>query len=77
MSRKLKVASERQIVEDGKHHFGGDSFTVPDDHPDVDRWIAAGYVTETGAKKKTPQEATEEEAQSHYVAKARGLNLRE
>lgn len=78
MSRKLKVADNRQVVtEDGKHHFGGSSFTVDDDHPDVDRWIVSGYVTEPGAKDRTPQQATEEDASSHYVGRARGLNRRD
>lgn len=73
MTRKLKVAPDRQIVTDGKHYYGGQTFTVPDDHPDADSWIAAGYVSEVGRKAKKPQNKALDEAKKHYVAQARGL----
>ena len=78
MTRKLKVAPNRQIVdEDGKHYFGGQSLTVPDDHREVNHWLAAGYVSESGKRTKRPQDAQQEEAQGHFVARARGLVNRE
>lgn len=77
MTRKLKVAPDRQLLdENGKHRYGGETFSVSDDHPEADRWIAAGYATESGKRRKSPQEATEEDARTHYVARARGLNPR-
>jgi hypothetical protein len=42
MSRKLKVAADKQVLYNGKHYFAGDTFSAPDNDPEVDRHIERG-----------------------------------
>jgi hypothetical protein len=75
MSRKLKVAPDKQVVYDGKHYFAGDTLSADDDDPEVDRYIERGYVSPTAKGGRDRAKANKRKAvESHYVARQRGLD---
>lgn len=71
MSRKLKVAEDRQLVtSDGMVHVAGESFATSDDDHEVDRWVAAGWAEDKGGKRSK----SKPEPMEHFVALERGLD---
>jgi hypothetical protein len=75
MSRKLKVADDRQVVYRGKHYFGGESFTADNDDAEVDGWIVRGYVEPTAKGGRDVARKNKRKAiENHYVSQQRGLH---